>query len=181
MRECDKAQRQLNDLLDGQLSASECVRLGDHLRACPGCRSEFDAIRRTTRMLRHLPAPVDGGAQERVMRRFRVAAAQERLPVSARRPPRLIPFGLGATAAGLACMLLLAAPVRTRRAVSGRRPEPVGMRRVEPLPSSAEMDRLTTLHADTSAAILGASDEVQQDAIADVSARTDDALARPVL
>lgn len=43
---CDEAERQLYAWLDGELDAERARNLGDHLRQCPACAGEADAIRR---------------------------------------------------------------------------------------------------------------------------------------
>jgi anti-sigma factor RsiW len=179
MNECTRSQHRLNDLLDGLLSAAECIRLGEHLRTCRGCRDEFDALRKTVHLLRHATTPSDDGARDRVLRRFRTAAVavrpQRRLWIA----PRLVPVGLGATLAALAAVMMFVNLTPTSEL-----PEPARLAvsmHAEPLPTPAEQDRLTAQHAATSSAVLGVNDEEQQDAISDASSRVDNTEEHPQL
>jgi anti-sigma factor RsiW len=180
MNECTRTQHRLNDLLDGLLPASECVRLGEHLRTCRGCRDEYDALRKTVHLLHHARTPTDDGARDRVMRRFRTAA----VTISPRRrvwtAPRLVPFGVGGTLAALAAVSLFVYMSPAVDNPADTTPIVINaLVRGEPLPTPDELSRITAQHADSSAAVLGVSDEVQQDAISDASSRIDDTEGRP--
>jgi anti-sigma factor RsiW len=47
----------LSAYLDGELSAGDAAAVEEHLRTCPACRAELDALSRVRQLLRHLPPP----------------------------------------------------------------------------------------------------------------------------
>jgi anti-sigma factor RsiW len=54
-RACGRAARSLGEYLDGTLPLARRRAVEAHLRACAGCRSELEAIRRTLGLLASLP------------------------------------------------------------------------------------------------------------------------------
>ncbi|GIV89573.1 MAG: anti-sigma factor [Chloroflexus sp.] len=60
----------LNDYLDGELSATSCAELEEHLRRCPECQEILDSLRQTVELLHHLddvPPPLPPALEERLI------------------------------------------------------------------------------------------------------------------
>lgn len=58
---------QLSDYIDGELAASLCVELEQHLADCPNCRIVVDTTRKTVSLYLHTaPAELPEGVSERL-------------------------------------------------------------------------------------------------------------------
>lgn len=57
MMNCTQFQHQLNDWLDGKLSAAEQAALQAHLQQCDSCRQQYASARELQQALRDLPVP----------------------------------------------------------------------------------------------------------------------------
>jgi anti-sigma factor RsiW len=55
---CQETRLQLDDLLDGELSASDRSHVEDHLTRCAACRAELAEIESLTREARQLPSQI---------------------------------------------------------------------------------------------------------------------------
>jgi anti-sigma factor RsiW len=56
MTNCAQVEPLLSAWLDGALSPSERLAVGDHLARCPRCRGELETLRITSNLLRSVPA-----------------------------------------------------------------------------------------------------------------------------
>jgi anti-sigma factor RsiW len=165
MEVCQQALPDLNDYMDGTLGSARAVALDGHLQECASCRAELDALRDTRSLLRRAAVPVDQGARDRVLTRFR-AAAGTMAPPAARWRPRARPL-LYALATGAAAATLWLASI-DRNAPLAPVPEvAIG------LPSVGDIDRMTSLHAVGSRSIVDTGTELQRDALADANSRLD--------
>lgn len=101
---CDRAQEQFSDYLEGNLSVSAFADLERHLQACEACRDDVEGVRFTCAMLARVPEaipPADG--EWEVIRRLR---ENRRLQEPASRRRGLLawlrvqsPLAVGSTAA----------------------------------------------------------------------------------
>lgn len=59
---------QLSDYIDGELAASLCAELEQHLAGCPNCRIVVDTTRKTVSLYRRYgrPAELPAGVSERL-------------------------------------------------------------------------------------------------------------------
>src|SRR5579872_1995772 len=80
MADCDQMQRQLNDLLDGELDAARSVAVTEHLGGCVDCRRELAALKATHALLQDVPVPDGGRARRRALGGLRRAAAASPAP-----------------------------------------------------------------------------------------------------
>lgn len=168
MLECNRAQAQINDFLDGTLGASQATALMAHLRDCPECDQEYQELKATQMLLRNAPLSRDEVAQDRIMARFRHTVGAQTQPERARiawwRNP--LPLGLAATAVAAFLLMITITPFDSQVPVT----EPISSQAASPLPSVGEMDHMTALHAAQSDDVLG-SDELHQNALADANSR----------
>lgn len=171
MLDCNRAQAQINDFLDGTLNASEAVTLMAHLRECAFCDREYRALK-TTQTLLQGAAPPDGNeARDRVMARFRHTVGAQTPPEPARvwwRNP--LPLGLTATAA-VALLVLMAILPFNNAELAVNEPDTPAERQGLSLPSSGEMDNMTALHAVQSVNVLNNDAELNHEALADANSR----------
>ncbi len=76
--ECEQVRSEFAILLPGGEGARAAEPIVRHLEECPGCRSEFESLRRTWALLGQLPEAIPGHAIERrLMRRVKLAAFKE--------------------------------------------------------------------------------------------------------
>jgi anti-sigma factor RsiW len=85
--ECSKTRERLASYLDGELDDGEREGLELHLESCRSCREEYNSLRQTVSLLRHMPEihsertfRIDGNAAEktgdrRLLVLYRAAAA----------------------------------------------------------------------------------------------------------
>src|SRR5262249_39457910 len=69
---CERVLEQLSDYLDGELSPAAMAGVQSHLRRCPACEQEHQALRQTVQLLAvhgRQTTPVDG--REQVLARLR--------------------------------------------------------------------------------------------------------------
>jgi len=98
---------ELQDLLDGRLGDADAARVEAHVRECARCREELDALRRGRDLARTglARAELPEGLRERVAARLD-AEAPGHGGVNVKRR-RLLIYGVGAAAAGLATAIYL--------------------------------------------------------------------------
>jgi hypothetical protein len=67
-RHCCREERflQVNELLDQELSPEQERELRAHLKACPSCAYEYQALQAIVQLLRRLPVPEGKNTQERI-------------------------------------------------------------------------------------------------------------------
>jgi anti-sigma factor RsiW len=76
---CERVLELLSDYLDGELSPASMAGVRSHLRRCPGCEQEHEALRRTVQLLAlhgRQTVPVD--CREHVLARLTRDGAMER-------------------------------------------------------------------------------------------------------
>jgi anti-sigma factor RsiW len=79
---CERVLEQLSDYLDGELSPAAMAGIRSHLRRCPDCEQEHEALRRTVQLLAlhgRQTVPVD--CREHVLARLR-SNGDDRRPVA---------------------------------------------------------------------------------------------------
>lgn len=80
---CRNAQVLLSAYIDGELAGGEMMRVREHLRSCPECRSEFEEVRAVKTMLGNTgEVEVPTGLEERLM----AAVMSQEAPARAERP-----------------------------------------------------------------------------------------------
>ena len=94
---CDRTRNQVSLDLDGELSMLEQVMVSRHLECCPSCRSFSDDVARFTKSLRD--APLERPGRLVFVPRVRRSLVHDVRTVTVR---------AGATAAGIAAVLMLA-------------------------------------------------------------------------
>ena len=94
---CDRTRSQVSLDLDGELSMLEQVMVSRHLECCPSCRSFSDDVARFTMSLRD--APLERSGRLIFVPRVRRSLVHDVRTVTVR---------AGATAAGIAAVLMLA-------------------------------------------------------------------------
>ena len=94
---CDRTRNQVSLDLDGELSMLEQVMVSRHLECCPSCRSFSDDVARFTKSLRD--APLERPGRLIFVPRVRRSLVHDVRTVTVR---------AGATAAGIAAVLMLA-------------------------------------------------------------------------
>lgn len=100
---CQWTHSRLSAYVDGELGGAETLRLREHLRSCPGCAREVEALRAIKAMLGTLsePEPV-AGFEERLVAAVFAAPAPRRKPAL-----RLTWMAASAMAAAAATLLVL--------------------------------------------------------------------------
>src|SRR5438093_808336 len=79
---CERVLEQLSDYLDGELSPAAMAGIRSHLRRCPSCEQEHEALRRTVQLLAlhgRQTVPVD--CREQVLARLR-STVDDRRPAA---------------------------------------------------------------------------------------------------
>ncbi len=111
---CVQCRKKLPAFVDGQLGRLATWRFRRHLRRCPSCRSELDAVRSVVEKVQELPIP---HRSERFWENFhkRVMASlpQEPQPRRRRLPSRPVVPILATAAAALAAVFVLRWPTGT--------------------------------------------------------------------
>jgi anti-sigma factor RsiW len=82
---CERVLEQLSDYLDGELSPAGMAGVQSHLRGCPGCEQEHQALRQTVQLLAvhgRQTIPIDCRAQ--VLARLREAPVARRRELGGR-------------------------------------------------------------------------------------------------
>jgi len=184
MTPCERVQTHLNDFLDGTLAAPQAQVLNLHLQDCPVCRKEYNALKSTQALVRHVAVPEGTAAKRRVMARFRQDIAmtessnRERSATSptayaARWRARLLPLGTMAAAAILLCLFMLS-PLHSRQEPTVLTGTPVFLATADcspTLPTADDLDQMTSAHAVQSFTVQNGSEELQQEALADANSR----------
>jgi anti-sigma factor RsiW len=184
MTHCERVQTHLNDFLDGTLAAPRAQELNLHLQDCPACRREYNALKATQALVRHVAVPEGTLAKRRVMARFRqdIALAdithRERSAMSpatytARWRTRLLPLGTMAAAAILLCLFMIS-PLHSRQEPAALTGTPVFLATAAcspTLPTADDLDQMTSAHAVQSFTVQNGSEELQQEALADANSR----------
>ena len=94
---CDRTRSQVSLDLDGELSMLERVMVSRHLERCPSCRSFSDDVARFTKSMRD--APLERPGRLVFVPRLRRSLVHD---------IRTVTIRAGATAAGIAAVLMLA-------------------------------------------------------------------------
>jgi anti-sigma factor RsiW len=171
MSTCERLQEQLNSFLDGELDAAHAVSLSAHLEECPECRRELVALKATQTLLRSAPVPDGRQAQRQALATFRNSSTAER-PV-----PRSRPVWQGVLASAAATAVLAAVMYHYTVQPGLQLPLPETNRMVATtlgangLPTSDELDEMTSLHAAQSFAVPAGDDGIQQTTLADANSR----------
>jgi anti-sigma factor RsiW len=54
-KECDKMREMLSPYIDGELAPDGLLIVESHIKSCKACREEYDSLRKTVGLLRHMP------------------------------------------------------------------------------------------------------------------------------
>lgn len=115
--QCRDIQTQLAAFIDGDLPKAERTRVGEHLAACPVCRSEHEKLRQVTEGLRTMP---EVACPERVVRKIEMVTVKPKQADSVRTKraswwsfSRLKPVYLGVALMAIALVVVVDA-VRNR-------------------------------------------------------------------
>ena len=84
MMQCETVQNQLDDLLDGELSAAQQIPLQRHIAQCATCAELWQQAHNLTGQLRQLPAPEPRAGYEQRMLRFLQSTARPSRPLHER-------------------------------------------------------------------------------------------------
>lgn len=169
MQHCEYVEAQLNDFLDGTLSAKQATALNEHLESCESCWREYQALKATRQLLRSVAVPDGEEARERVLARFRYTVGVT--PSPPRHPSlRLFASIVGMTVTAATVVLLFVAYPRLVE-----KPAPgidIAAARPDSLPSLEELATMNDLHATQSRDILRSHVEFLQDASLIVAPRS---------
>jgi predicted anti-sigma-YlaC factor YlaD len=171
MSTCGRLQAQLNSFLDGELDAIHSVGVSAHLDECPDCRRELAALKATRSLLREAAVPDGRQAQSHALRQLRQAADMERSAPN--RQVRWHSVLACAAATALLAAVIVQNRIPMRPDFTRNRPPLMLARSVSAngLPSTDELDEMTSLHAAQSFAVPSGDDGVQQTTLADANAR----------
>ena len=94
---CRYVQSRLSAHLDFELSGDEQQLIRSHLEACMECSAEFESLRRTKQLLRHMPVVKPQSGPEQVLMRVRQASPAAPRPTMRFRwhPPRFWQYAGG--------------------------------------------------------------------------------------
>ena len=158
MSTCERLQAQLNSFLDGELDSTHSVSLSAHLDDCPDCRSELAALKATRSLLRETSVPDGRQAQRQALALLRNAVAVERATPLRQFRWQGVFASAAATALLAAVMVHYAFPMRPQGALRQKPLMLASSVGANGLPSTDELDEMTSLHAAQSFAVPAGDD-----------------------